>query len=233
MHYQSAHPKQLLNSLPISQFTRVERICSDEDDKLQQLNKMYEKFRERGYPVEVLDHALTRIGTTRTKSSGPLDRPLFIHTFNRESDNIRQAIRKNLRILQADNSLAYELKTGPVIAHRRNKTLCDVLVQADPRHKYAKTIPKISQKTGCYKCHNWNVCNSLICGEHFTDPHRDNRYRIKEYLNCNTDYCFYILKCPCTFTYVGKTTGPFKRRFQKHRSDIRLALSKTGQADRS
>ena len=57
------------------------------------------------------------------------------------------------------------------------------------------------------------------------------RYPIREYLNCNTDFCVYILKCPCTLVYVGKTIGPFKKRFQKHRSDIRVALTKTAKGE--
>lgn len=36
-----------------------------------------------------------------------------------------------------------------------------------------------------------------------------------------------MLKCPCTLAYVGKTVSPFKKQFQKHRSDIRVALAKT------
>lgn len=179
---------------------------------------MYDKFLERGYPAKLLDYTLTRSLTTCTKPAGPSDRLLFIHTFNSESDHIRQAVTQNLHILQADNASTYGLKTVPLITHRHNKTLRDFLVQADPRHKYARTTPRISQKIGCYKCHNCNVCNSLICGKHFMHSHKGNRYRIKEYLNCNTDYCVYILKCPCALAYVSKTTGAFKRRFQKHRT---------------
>lgn len=60
-----------------------------------------------------------------------------------------------------------------------------------------------------------------------------NHYPIREYFNCNTDHCVYVLKCPCTLTYVGKTVGPFKKRFQKHRSDIRVALAKTEKGEQA
>lgn len=39
--------------------------------------------------------------------------------------------------------------------------------------------------------------------------HRGNHYCICD--NYNTDFCVYILKCPCTLIYVGKTIGPFKK----------------------
>lgn len=113
LHYQSAHPKHLLNSLSISQFLKIAHICSNEGDKQQQLNKMYDTFLERGYPTEVLDHALARSMTTHTKPTGALDRPLFIHTFNQESDQIRQGVTQSLHFLQADNTLMSDLTTMP------------------------------------------------------------------------------------------------------------------------
>lgn len=42
--------------------------------------------------------------------------------------------------------------------------------------------------------------------------------------NCNTVYCIYTLLCPCSLVYVGKTIGRFKCHFQKHCSEIRVAL---------
>lgn len=38
---------------------------------------------------------------------------------------------------------------------------------------------------------------------------------------------YMYLKCSCALAYVGKITDPFKRRFQKQRSGIRVVLSKT------
>lgn len=131
----------------------------------------------------------------------------------------------NLNILQSDSSLEPDIRTKPMMAYKPGKTLPDYLVQADPRHKYAKVPPKISQKTSCYKYHNCNVCNSLFCGQYFSHPCRGYS-QIQDYFNCNIDFCVH-LKCPCTLTYVGKTIGPFKKRFQKHRSDIKVALAKT------
>lgn len=227
LHYQSAHPKHLLNSLPISQFKRVLRICSSEEEKNMHLEIMYKKFMERGYPTSVLDQAITKatMNSHRTPKTG--DRPLFIHKFNHESERIRHAATRNLNILKADDTLATGLKSPPMLVHKRGKSLRDLLVQADPRSKYTPPVIKISQKQGCYRCYNCNICNSLICGETFAHPHSGKQYRINGYVNCNTEYCVYLLKCPCSMVYVGKTIGPFKRRFQSHRSDIKTALAKT------
>lgn len=147
--------------------------------------------------------------------------------WRKRGKRIKLAAECSLNILQSDRALGPTIRTKLMIAYKCGRTLRDHLVQADPRQKYAKVLPKISQKTGCYKCYNCNVCNSLICGSHFSHPHKGNQYQIREYFNCNTDFSVYILRCPCALTYVGKTVGPFKKQFQKHRSDIRVALAKT------
>lgn len=175
LHFHSAHPAHLHKNLLISQFVRVLRIFSDENDKKKQLEIMYQKFLERGYPALILEQALDKVLAGRTRIPSPITRPLFVHTYNQESGAIKRATEHNLNILQSDRSLGPAIRTRPMIAYKRGRTLRDHLVQADPRHKYTKTLPKISQKTGCCKCYNCNVCNSLICGTHFSLPHMCNR----------------------------------------------------------
>lgn len=153
--------------------------------------------------MNLLNQALAKFVADHTRATEQTDRTVFIHTFNLKPEQIKKAVTHNLHLLQADSTLTPKLKKTPLFAHKRNKMLCDSLVQADPRHKYIQTPPR---KTGCYKCHNGNVCNSLICGEYFTHPHKGNQKRIRQYLNCNTEYCVYIFKCPCALAYVGKTT---------------------------
>ncbi|OCT55834.1 hypothetical protein XELAEV_18003244mg [Xenopus laevis] len=54
LHYDSNHPKHLLDSLPKSQTLRVVRIDSDATKKQEDLSEMYTKFLERGYPKKLL-----------------------------------------------------------------------------------------------------------------------------------------------------------------------------------
>lgn len=171
-----------------------------------------------------LDKVLARATLNSFKTNKTADRPLFISGFNQESDRIKQATTGNINILRADGTLTTSIKNPALLVHKLNRSLCDILVQADHRYKYVKPKVRISQKSGCYRCYNCNVCNSIICGEHFIHPHNGRQYHIQGYTNCNTEFCVYILKCPCSLMYVGKTVGLFKQRFQKHRSDIRVAL---------
>lgn len=115
-----------------------------------------------GIPTSVLDQALTRANTNcgRTLKTG--DRLLFIHMFNCEPDRIRRAATRNLNILKADDNPMTELKNPPLLVHKSGRSLRDLLVQADPRPKYAKPVTRLSQKLGCYRCYNCNICNSWI-----------------------------------------------------------------------
>ncbi|CAH2321455.1 Hypothetical predicted protein [Pelobates cultripes] len=58
LHYQSAHPRALKNSLPKAQFLRVIRNNSDVQTMETQITEMKTKFLQRGYNCHILETAL-------------------------------------------------------------------------------------------------------------------------------------------------------------------------------
>ncbi|CAB1345032.1 unnamed protein product, partial [Coregonus sp. 'balchen'] len=56
----SFHPTPLKKSLPISQYSRIRRICSTQSDYDKQADHLDECFRQRGYPEEWLHDARER-----------------------------------------------------------------------------------------------------------------------------------------------------------------------------
>lgn len=60
LRYTSAHPRHLLNKLPISQFMRVMRICSEPDVCQTHIDLMSQRFLQRCYPQSMVDQALIR-----------------------------------------------------------------------------------------------------------------------------------------------------------------------------
>ncbi len=60
LHYNSAHPRHLLNSLPYSGFIRVIRSCSDINTRKMELESLAQKFRSRNYPESVITDCLNR-----------------------------------------------------------------------------------------------------------------------------------------------------------------------------
>ena len=60
IHWNSAHPIHLKKSIPYSQFLRVKRICSEEEDFEEETRRMMTRFRNRGFPERVLQTALRK-----------------------------------------------------------------------------------------------------------------------------------------------------------------------------
>jgi len=61
LHYNSAHPKHLLNSLPYSSSLRIIRSCTDMTTRNLELDLLMEKFRKRNYPESVLSQCLEKV----------------------------------------------------------------------------------------------------------------------------------------------------------------------------
>ncbi|CAJ0968864.1 unnamed protein product [Ranitomeya imitator] len=58
LHYHSLHPNATKKSIPRSQFKRVQRIVTDPTLLKTRTDEMYSKFRERGYPPDLLTEAI-------------------------------------------------------------------------------------------------------------------------------------------------------------------------------
>jgi hypothetical protein len=63
LHYNSAHPRHLVQSLPYSNGLRVIRTCSNPSDRDSELSKLMEKFRERHYPEPLIQQSLNKLST--------------------------------------------------------------------------------------------------------------------------------------------------------------------------
>ena len=61
--YTSSHPVRCKNSVPYSQFLRLKRICSDENDYKTKSKEMASFFLQRDYPLAVVDRALQHVDT--------------------------------------------------------------------------------------------------------------------------------------------------------------------------
>lgn len=109
-------------------------------------------------------------------------------------------------------------------AYKRGRTLRGYLGQADHRYNMPRFHPRYPRKQVAKNVATEMCAIRLSVAIAF---HRGDCYQLWDHFNCNTDFFVYILKCPRTLTYVGKIIGPFKKWFQKHRSDNMIALAKT------
>ena len=60
LHYSSSHPNRIKRSSPFSQFLRLRRLCSDDEDFYSKRLEMRDLFVQRGYPTFLLDTAFIK-----------------------------------------------------------------------------------------------------------------------------------------------------------------------------
>jgi len=78
LHYGSAHPKHLLNSLPYSSFLRVIRSCSDLEVRKSELEILISKFKSRSYPESIIQNCLEKVKHFTQSSLLVPKKPLLI-----------------------------------------------------------------------------------------------------------------------------------------------------------
>lgn len=61
LHFSSFHPDPCKRAIPYSQFLRLRRLCSDNDDFQNKSREMMTFFTQRGYPLTSLEQDLRRV----------------------------------------------------------------------------------------------------------------------------------------------------------------------------
>ena len=146
-----------------------------------------------------------RLIFTHTKSNPP------IHSW------IRQAKKLLIR-----NDQAKEIGSRDQIANEQHKNLqrlvggCKGGATNDP-----------PPDAGCWKCGKCKVsCPVMKEGAKFESTNTGKQYKIKQKLDCNSDWLIYLVTCTrCKGQYVGKSKTIFKLRHSNHKQEIK---KKTG-----
>ena len=111
LRFESSHPRHCMQGLPYSQFLRVRRICSREEDFVRHCENLRTHFIRRGYPTRLLDSAIARAGDNHLKDllsphnetvtpTDDAERRLFaITTFHPTQKDFRTLIDNNWDML--------------------------------------------------------------------------------------------------------------------------------------
>ena len=75
---------------------------------------------------------------------------------------------------------------------------------------------------GCFKCGKCKVaCPIIKESKLFTSTNTKKNYKIKKYLDCNSEYVVYLGTCKkCGGQYCGKSKNKFKVRHSGHKQEI-------------
>lgn len=107
LHYNSAHPRAMIQSLPYSQFLRARRLITENEKWLQTAAKMTNDFKDRDYPPSLIQKQFDcvnnmDINNTRQPSRKTQGRPHFpfVSMFSELSPKVGAILRKHWPILR-------------------------------------------------------------------------------------------------------------------------------------
>lgn len=229
MRYDSCHPRRRVESLPFSQLLRARRIASKEEEIGITMDNMTKGFRERGYPLNIIDAhrdkvmKLNRLETLNPKmTKKKLNRIPFVSTYSDKSSDISRIIQKHWSVISRSFPHIEDFRVPPLMSYRRAENLMDRLVKTEMKTHTGKTQTFIRpRKTGCYPCLGCVNCKMILKGEFFEHSDTKRKYQLKHFLTCNSEWVIYVIICPCSLLYVGETTCTLKTRLNGHRYSIR------------
>ena len=131
--HSSSHPQHIKNAIPFSQFLRLRCLCSDFNNKCQEMCQFFKKC---AYPDSALTTGKHRVQeidretALQTSQNKETDRIPFTLTYHPQNLAIKNVFLKNLKILRNDPQTKHILSLPPLISFKRNKNLGNFLVRS-------------------------------------------------------------------------------------------------------
>ena len=230
LHGDSFHPRFLKKNLPVSQFNRIRRICSSNEDYLKQSTVLKERFKQRGYRDVWIEEAASRFDNTSQEEClskrGRRDMEPKLTCciqYSPQGRDIELAIKKYWHIVASDPHLQKcGFDTPPMLTYKRPPNLRNMLVRSDIPPQPAPTHFLSQIPSGNYKCGNCQQCVFTRKSHTFKHPQSGKTYYVKGIISCKTEGIIYMIRCErCNMAYIGKSTRALKTRITEHRSAIR------------
>ena len=207
--------KHCKNGIPYSQFLRLRRLCSKDDDFLQKCQEMSTFFESRGYPSDLLQNARERVSSvTRQEALEKRVReneeriPLVL-TYHPLSSRVKHILLNNFKILTRDPVTATIFPAPPVVAHRRDRSLRDILVHTSDRSQTEVPGTFACRHPRCRTC-LYTTSNVHVCGPKSSTT-------IRERFTCKSENVVYCISCRrCPQLYIGETGRTLRERFGEH-----------------
>ncbi|XP_072435478.1 uncharacterized protein [Chiloscyllium punctatum] len=220
LDYTSSHPTSCKNAIPYSQFLRLRRICSQEDQFHHRTHQMASFFRDRNFPSHVVKDALQCISSTSRTSALRLhpsnrnkDRTPLVLTFHPTNLCINQIICRHFRHLQKDPTTRDIFPSPPLSAFHKDRSLRDYLVRSMPPYSPPS-------HPGTFPCHrrNCKTCAHTFSLTSIQGP--TGAFHIHQSFTCTSTNIIYCICCSrCGLLYIGETGRLLAERFREHLRD--------------
>ena len=222
LRFESSHPRHCMDGLPYSQFLRVRRICSREEDFVRHCETLRTHFIRRGYPTRLLDSAIDRAGNNHrkdlltphnetAKAIEEEEHRLFaIATVHRMQRAFRSPLEDNWDMLGSPATQG--LYESPVVfGYRRSKNLRDMLVQAKVKLPHPPCDNPDAPLHEC-KFSRCRYCPKLDHSGTITCALDGRHYHTRQLSSCKSSRCHKH--------YVGETSQSLCKRMVAHFANI-------------
>ncbi|CAJ0927082.1 unnamed protein product [Ranitomeya imitator] len=218
LHATSAHPPATIRGIPVGQFLRAKRICTNPEDFNSQSADLSRRFLERGYSKrnikrgyqralktnrnDLLYKQMDKSGSSDNKKNGVR----FITTYHNKWHQFTDILQRHWKILCSDPILKEILPERPMF-HSLYSPVGD-----------AKSIS--STNSGFYPCGLCKACRNHTKSKTFSNFNNIKIYTIRKRITCASRGVIYHASCPCNKVYIGLTTRELKIRTREHCRDI-------------
>ncbi|OCT82230.1 hypothetical protein XELAEV_18024746mg [Xenopus laevis] len=222
-HFRSNHPIHTKEAIPVSQLTRVQRLVSNPEIRKSQIQQMRSKCKKRGFLSRVLDRAEKSVAQNRERKKNKSLRVTFVTQYDESSKVTNEILRKHWYLLRRAYPMVDEFALPPLISYRRGKTIGSQVTKSYVQNETGLRETYVGTRNcGMYPCLNCKQCHYVIKGKFFEHPGTKERYYMRGYYTCISQYAIYAIVCPCGKIYVGETIQKVKSRISQHRSTINV-----------
>ena len=236
LDYSSCHPKSCKNGIPYSQFLRLRRICSEDDDFVLQSEKLALSFHRANYPDSVIQASFDKAYNIERESlfqnrpstnNDPKDDPkLFLITdYHPSYRAVLDIVSGNWDMLDNSSSTRPLLHIPVISGFRRPKNIRDLLVRAKLTQSDSNgrdnNISRKKKKKKCTRL-NCSYCKCIDKSGKIICPFNKRSYISRFNVSCISDNLVYALYCKvCHKIYVGQTKREIRARIGEHFTSIR------------
>ena len=222
LHFSSFHPDHCKRAIPYSQFLRLRRLCSDDDDFMLKSREMMEFFTQRGYPLTSLEQDLRRVTTIgrpnaltgSERGDTTVDRVPLVITYHPFNTHIKRYLLQNFHILSTDQQRRDIFPQPPVVAYKRDLSLRDILV-----HSTDSSSTEQPESHACQRP-RYHTCEFITPLTEIQGP--KSTFTIRDHFTCMSENLVYCISCRrCSHIYIGETGRNLRSRIGEHLRSVR------------
>ena len=223
LSYKSCHPRNCKSAIPYSQFLRLKRICSKEEDFLTNARQMAGYFIKANYPPQVIQKSFSKayhidrstlLGQKPKEKDEEEDKGVFlITTYHPGPRILNDIVKTNWDLLDKSSGTREVLDWKITQGFRRPPNIRDILVRAKIHNPLdVKSTPPKNFTNKCTR-KNCRYCLKLDTSGRIISPITGRNYNTIRCCSCKTNNIVYCITCKvCEKQYIGHTKRTLSER---------------------